>query len=301
MSKEETDFIYRYPFSVEAKSFINGIEAGDNRKYLVLAKSRIEEAIDKGKLEYKEVDMLKNESVVTYAYARILVSTLPPHLIDKYALAEARRSAAAMFSDTEQNIIKITEELGIKINYIKNRFEMDVITFLKSASVLQEYQLVNQKVLNGNVIIEKPELCGLLVSPMFLKIKRGLPIPKNEIPKNILSYANGIKSFDKVEKIDIRNNDWIDALLNNPIPDVRQRAVYLILAPYLVNIKKLDVEEAFNIIHAYIEKCRLIDPHTRITDMQIRYYCNYAKLKGRKPISRKKAEELLNGVINFSS
>ena len=38
---------------------------------------------------------------------------------------------------------------------------------------------------------------------------------------------------------------WIETLLKTPIEDYRKNALALILAPYLINIKKLSYDEAF--------------------------------------------------------
>ena len=41
---------------------------------------------------------------------------------------------------------------------------------------------------------------------------------------------------------------WIETVLKTPIEDYRKNALALILAPYLINIKKLSYDEAFSII-----------------------------------------------------
>ena len=48
---------------------------------------------------------------------------------------------------------------------------------------------------------------------------------------------------------------WIDHLLQTPIPDYRKNAVSLILAPYLINIKKFSYSESFEIINEWLSKC----------------------------------------------
>ena len=45
---------------------------------------------------------------------------------------------------------------------------------------------------------------------------------------------------------------WIEKLLQTPIDDYRKNAVALILAPYLVNIKKLSYDDAFSIITEWL-------------------------------------------------
>jgi hypothetical protein len=46
--------------------------------------------------------------------------------------------------------------------------------------------------------------------------------------------------------------------LQTPIGDYRKNAVSLILAPYIINIKKLSSDDAFNIIKEWLDKCNEI-------------------------------------------
>jgi hypothetical protein len=43
---------------------------------------------------------------------------------------------------------------------------------------------------------------------------------------------------------------WIEKLLQTPTADYRKNAVNLILAPYLINVKKLSYDDALNIINS---------------------------------------------------
>lgn len=48
---------------------------------------------------------------------------------------------------------------------------------------------------------------------------------------------------------------WIETLLQTPIEDYRKNAISLILAPYLINIRKISYEDAFSIIKDWLTKC----------------------------------------------
>jgi hypothetical protein len=53
--------------------------------------------------------------------------------------------------------------------------------------------------------------------------------------------------------------EWIDkTILANPFPDCRKIIVNLILAPYLIVIKKLSFEESYHIINEWLQKCDLL-------------------------------------------
>ena len=61
------------------------------------------------------------------------------------------------------------------------------------------------------------------------------------------------------EKLAIKSNSnnvfWIEKLLTTPILDFRKNATNLILAPYLINIKKLSYQESFNILIEWLKRC----------------------------------------------
>jgi hypothetical protein len=48
---------------------------------------------------------------------------------------------------------------------------------------------------------------------------------------------------------------WIETLLQTPIEDYRKNAIALILAPYLINIRKISYDNAFSIIREWQSKC----------------------------------------------
>jgi Primase X len=65
---------------------------------------------------------------------------------------------------------------------------------------------------------------------------------------------------------------WIERLLQTPIEDYRKNAVSLILAPYLINIKKMSVIDAFSIIEEWLNKCTSL----RALDSNFNYRVKYA-------------------------
>ena len=86
--------------------------------------------------------------------------------------------------------------------------------------------------------------------------------------------------------------------LATPIPDVRHRSVNLV-APYLVNVRKMDENAAADRIVEYIERCKLLDPNTKVNETYVRYQCRYAKNKGMRPLSLVRAKELFRGIVEF--
>jgi hypothetical protein len=65
---------------------------------------------------------------------------------------------------------------------------------------------------------------------------------------------------------------WIELLLETPIEDYRKNALSLILGPYLINVKKLSYDNAFNIIKDWLNKCDSI----KKLDSNFSYRIKYA-------------------------
>lgn len=77
---------------------------------------------------------------------------------------------------------------------------------------------------------------------------------------------------------------WIERLLNTPIVDFRKNSIALILAPYLLNVRKLSYSEAFDIIKKWIIECNSIRPLDSPFDYRIKYALNYAARRQIMPI-----------------
>ena len=78
---------------------------------------------------------------------------------------------------------------------------------------------------------------------------------------------------------------WIEKLLQTPLDDYRKFVVWRILAPYLINIRKCSVDEAYDTIRNWLNKCsqlRRLDFHS---NYMIKYNINSAKRGGYLPIS----------------
>jgi len=301
------DLAYKYPFSNEAKEVVKSHESTRiDPRYLELGRLRVNEAITKGVIEFSEAsgDELKLDYVISYVYARMIASAISIAAVEKYVSAEAKRSAQALSSEKIENIIYIANELGIKVEENGELFAMPFTVYLLNMPKNDEYRLIHQKLSNGIVYLERYKLIRILENAFTKAIHVGMPIPKENLPREVIEVSKTIRM--PVEEIKIKAKKsvderyaWIEKLLSHPLPDFRHRVVNLILAPYFANVRGLSEEEATKIITQYIEKCKEINPNTRVGESYIAYQVRYAKRKGLKPLSLNKAKELLGGIINF--
>jgi hypothetical protein len=77
---------------------------------------------------------------------------------------------------------------------------------------------------------------------------------------------------------------WIEKLLDTPIDDYRKNAVSLILAPYLINVKRLSYEAAMNIINSWLSRCGKLRQLDQNFDYTIRYALKYSAKNGNRPL-----------------
>jgi hypothetical protein len=85
----------------------------------------------------------------------------------------------------------------------------------------------------------------------------------------------------------IRGNNnifWIEKLLNTPISDFRKNATNLILAPYLVNIKKLSYQHSFDILTDWLKKCNSFKKLDFKPDSLVKYALSIAIEKRIPPM-----------------
>ncbi len=299
----ELEFAYKYPFSLESRRVIS--ESGKDLDYKLFNYGllRLQNSIDKKSLAIDDslLDSTMLIHILSYVYARMIVSANGNQSIIKlFCYYEAKRSICALLEDKQQNIEKITGELGIKIQKNNNFFLITFEDYLKNMPKTEEFRLIKQNLKNGSITVNKDQLSKFLLKRIELEIKKNLPIPKKDLPKEAFEYSK--KLIIPVEKVGINlKNDvkyeWINKLLSKPIADVRHRTVNLILAPYLSNVLGLSEEEAFKVINTYINKCKEINPDTNVNESYIRYQVKYSKTKGMKPLSYKKAKELLGDEI----
>jgi hypothetical protein len=73
---------------------------------------------------------------------------------------------------------------------------------------------------------------------------------------------------------------WIEILLENAIAEGRRMSIWHILAPYLINVKKLSYTQSFDIIREWLDRC--------------------SKLKRLNFNTRQKIREGLDRVGNYS-
>jgi len=297
------DFAYKYPFSSEARQIIAKEPQGLDEKLIKAGKARLEEDLNSASISYYRTGIsgIQRTYVLSYVYSRMLISAVNNRIhIEKYARAEAQRARSALEDESLPNIFKLMGELGMEMGYAGEHFIVGFGKFLMLSAGNEGLSLVDQQLDKGLVYLTKERALDLAQSAIAKEIKRKLPIPQKELPKSVVDEAKTVK-LPKISTVEIRTGTyrWIEKILSNPIADVRHRTVNLILAPYLTNVKGMGEDEASAVIMDYIEKCKQLNPDTRVNQSYIKYQCKYAKAKGMRPLSLDNARELYRGILDF--
>ncbi|MEM3791620.1 MAG: DNA primase noncatalytic subunit PriX [Candidatus Micrarchaeaceae archaeon] len=295
-------FSYKYPFFDEAKE-IAKLEKEFSVELAKEGKARLEQDLNKGPLFYKtSLREIMLAGVLSYPYARLFVSALNNFFaIDKFAESEAMRSEKAFNEEKEEDKKAIFEKMGIKVDKEDSFWKIPLLEYIKIKERPERLRICNMQLDRGTVYLSNKDLEDVVKSAFKSIIKKGLPISSDMIPKEIKEMAKDVVVL-KHERETVKTQkgyEWINTILNTPIPDFRHRVVNLILAPYLVNILGFEVKDAKNVIVDYIERCKKINPNTKINEKYIEYQCAYAKKKGLKPLSLKRAKELIGEFVNL--
>jgi hypothetical protein len=81
---------------------------------------------------------------------------------------------------------------------------------------------------------------------------------------------------------------WIEPILKHGWQDHRKDLLYWVLAPYLITVKGLDYDRAYDLLKAWLLKCddiRRLEPDWSYFEYRIRYCLDTAEDKERWPIT----------------
>jgi hypothetical protein len=92
---------------------------------------------------------------------------------------------------------------------------------------------------------------------------------------------------------------WIEKLLQIPIPDHRKYAIWRILAPYLINIRKMSESEAFRIIVEWLYKCNSLRRLDFPRNYLVKYNIKSARKSGYLPISFDNMKDTNRGLYTL--
>ena len=101
---------------------------------------------------------------------------------------------------------------------------------------------------------------------------------------------NSVRNRSNSNNYDPKYYTWVEHLIQTPIPDFRKLVIDLVLAPYLINVRKLSFEESYSIIKNWLDKCHDLEnlDNQRNFEYRIKYALKNAMNKQIGPMSQHK-------------
>jgi hypothetical protein len=258
-----TDLELRYPFTPRSREFFDKVpltEALSSEDVMAKTESRLLNSIGRGEYEptFTDIDL-------SSFFAAALVASQDGVLTSKYSTKEAER-AKEFFKDEKpkDKVAALSECYGIKFEWtsVDDRhvsYSAPFQSFISLTSKLElvknaKWKLVRQD-LDGGII----RMGDNLMNDFFGDCARAVVsegvrnFRKAPFPKELVRMRDKVLQF--VPSPRPRTNKgylYVEDLLAHPVSDGRHRLTWLVLAPYLVNVKKLDDEQAIEKIRTFV-------------------------------------------------
>jgi Primase X len=302
LSREDTalsQLMVRYPFTPFSRRFFDKLsieESFSSSEVLRQSESRLLSSIGRVRYEPHMSELIEFSSFFVAA----LVASQEVYLGQKFARAESD-SAKRLFireKPMEKQVL-LRDCFDVKLarpgpEAAGYEYSMRVEDYLKATTHFelksQFWRLVNRPLSKGVVYLAENgvnDLFGDLSEKMIyggVKNLRKVPFPKQlaQVREALLPFLPPpvVKST--------RGYLYVEDLLSHPVSDGRHRLTWLVLAPYLVNVKKLEEEQAVEKIRAFVAA----KGETSAMKRFIEYNVKRAKRNGLMPptLSKLKAE-----------
>ncbi len=254
-----SEFEAKYPFSPTSRSIFERIpfeESLRSKEVIEHTEQRLLASLGRDVYERHLSPLIEFVSF----FASAFIASQDSFLASKFANREAAMARSYFLKESSETKIRLMDIcFGIKLSaggryyvlpfehYLERTCRFNIIR-------LQKWKLGRQDLISGLVYLNENKLSDLftdctksLISEGVANLKRGVfPRQLEELRKKVLSF------IPKKKLPSSGKYSYIEELLRHPVYDGRHRLVWLVLAPYLVNIKGVDDSQAIDIIRNYV-------------------------------------------------
>lgn len=286
-----TEMELRYPFISQSRKFFESMpmeEGLESKEVIQQAGSRLMSALGRASYEPHLSEFIEFSSF----FAAALVASQDSFLTSKFAKKESERSKGFFIRESGNMKVEVMKECfsaaaemvdpeSPRLAY-SMRFE-DYLALATKTELTKapRWKLVRQPLKNGIVRLSDNMLNDLfgdcaqaLIAEGTKNLRKGaFPKPLTELRASLLRYVPAQKTKSN------RGYAYVEELLKHPVSDGRHRLVWLVLAPYLVNIMKLEDEEAIDRIRAFVS----VAGETRDMKRFVEYNVKRARRNGLLP------------------
>jgi hypothetical protein len=258
-----SDLELRYPFAPRSRQFFDTVSLDDalaSKDVVTQTQNRLLNSLARAKYDptFTDVD-------VSSFFAGALVASQDPVLASKFSKKEAERAKGFFREEKPKDkVTAMAECFGVRFQEagVDERQASYLIPVEGYLSLLSKFELgknprwklARQELDRGVVRVTDNMLndlfgdCALATIADGVRNLRKAPLPRQLIgvKSEVIQYAPSPKP--KTNKGYL----YVESLLEHPVADGRHRITWLILAPYLVNVKKLDDADAIERIRRFV-------------------------------------------------
>ena len=259
-----SDLELRYPFAPRSRKFFETIPVEDglaSREVVGQTESRLLSALGRVKYETHISELVEFSSF----FAAALVASQDPVLTSRFSKKEAERAKEFFVREEPKAKVEITAEcFGATLSLLnaadgRASYSMPFERYLSLVSRYElarnpRWKLVRQELNRGTVYLSDNMLNDLFGDSALAAIADGVKnLRRGQFPRQLMEVkAEVIQYVPSPKPKTNKGYLYVEDLLAHPVSDGRHRLVWLVLAPYLVNVKKLDDEAAIERIRAFV-------------------------------------------------
>ncbi len=259
-----SDLELRYPFAPRSRRFFESIPVEDglaSREVVGQTQSRLLNALGRAKYEPHISELVEFSSF----FAAALVASQDPVLTSKFSKKEAERAKEFFVGEEPQvKVLTLSECFGAvfdaeaagdgRANYSLPFERYLALTSKYELAKNPKWKLARQELDSGTIRMSDNLVndffgdCALAAIAEGVRNLRRAPFPKQllGVKSDVIQYVPSPRP--KTNKGYL----YVEDLLAHPVSDGRHRLTWLVLAPYLVNVKKLDDEQAIGRIREFV-------------------------------------------------
>jgi hypothetical protein len=277
-----SDLELRYPFAPRSRKFFESVPVEDgfaSGEVVGQTESRLLSSLGRVKYEPHISELVEFSSF----FAAALVASQDPVLTSRFSKKEAERAKEFFVREEPKAKIEImTECFGAApslagVSDGRASYSMPFEGYLALVSRYElsrnpKWKLARQELDGGTVYMGDNMLNDLFGDSALAAISDGVRnLRRGPFPKQLQGVKGDVIQYVPSPKP--RTNKgylYVEDLLAHPVSDGRHRLVWLVLAPYLVNVKKLDDETAIEKIRAFVAAAGETSAMRRFVEYNVR-------------------------------
>ncbi len=276
-----SDLELRYPFAPQSRKFFESIpleEGLASAEVIDHTELRLMDALGRSEYEPHISDLVEFLSFFGGAF----VASQDPVLTSRYSKKEAEKSKVFFSHETvETKVMVVSECFGVDMkagdteDHVRYQIPFEKYLALVSKYELgkmQEWKLVRQSLSSGVVYMSDNLLNDFFGACARAAVADGVRnLRRASFPRQLATVKSNVMRYVPAQRPRVgKEYEYAEDLLKHPVSDGRHRLVWLVLAPYLVNVKKLEDEAAIDRIRAFVAAAGETSEMKRFVEYNVR-------------------------------